>query len=114
MQTTNETPVFLKTYDLYKVLYEAVKKFNKSDKYSLGEKIKEKVIELIEAITKAGYAKAEWKVVQIEQAIITLELIKVFIRLAYDTNCLNEKQYLNLQECAQEIGRMLGGWKKSQ
>lgn len=114
MQVINETPVFLKSYDLYKVLYEAVKKFDKSDKYSLGEKTKEKVIELIEAITKAGYAKAEWKVVQIEHAIITLELIKVFIRLAYDINCINEKQYLNLQERVQEIGRMLGGWKRSQ
>jgi len=114
MRLINEEPVFLKSYDLYIALYEAVKKFNKSDRYSLGEKTKEKVLELIESITKAGYAKAEWKAIQIEQAIIDLELIKVFIRLAYDTNCVNEKQYLSLQDHIQEIGRMLGGWKKSQ
>ena len=47
---------------------------------------------------------------QIEQAIITLELVKVLFDLL-DTNCVNEKQYLNLQERVQEIGRMLGGWK---
>lgn len=113
MQKISEASVFQKSYDLYKLVHRLVKKYPKNDRYSAGEKTKEKILELIESITKAGYAKKEWKLVQIEQAIISLELVKVFVRLGYDTQCLNEKQCLDLQERIQEIGRELGGWKRS-
>ena len=113
MQEIHGTPVFQKSYDLYKGLHVMIKKYPKGDRYSLGEKTQTEILELIEAITKAGHAKKEWKVPQIEQAIIKLELLKVFIRLGYDTKCLSERQYLAIQERVQEIGRMLGGWKKS-
>ncbi|MBP9864134.1 four helix bundle protein [Patescibacteria group bacterium] len=113
MQEIHESSVFQKSYDLYKAIHVTIKKYPKGDRYSLGEKTQIQVLDLIEAITKAGHAKKEWKVPQIEQAIIKLELIKVLIRLGYDTHCLNEKQSLNIQEKIQEIGRMLGGWKRS-
>jgi hypothetical protein len=32
------------------------------------------------------------------------------IRLAYETNALQDKHYLSLQQQLQEIGKMLGGW----
>ena len=113
MQEISETPIFLKSYDLYKSIYDAIKKYPKGDRYSLGEKTKEAILGLISAIIKAGYAKKEWKASHIEQASICLELIKIFLRLGYDTRCLTEKQHLSFQEQAQEIGRMLGGWKRS-
>lgn len=113
MQTISETPVFQKTYDLYKALHEIVKKYPKGDRYSLGEKTQQKVLDLLEAITKAGHAKKEWKAAILDQAIAASDLVKVFIRLGYDTTCLNQKQYIALEERLQEIGRMLGGWKRS-
>jgi len=113
MQEIHDTPVFQKSYDLYKFLHEAVKKYAKGDRYSLGEETKKKTLELIETITKAGHAKKEWKTPFIEQAIIALELVKVFTRLGYDTRSLNQQQFLELLERIQEIGRMLGGWKRS-
>lgn len=113
MQEIHDAPVFQKSYDLYKGLHGLISKYPKGDRFSLGEKTKEQILELIEAITKAGHAKKEWKTPQIEQAIVKLELIKIFVRLGYDTHCLNEKQYVVIQERIQEIGRMLGGWKRS-
>lgn len=113
MQTATETPVFQKTYDLYKILHEMVKKYPKGDRYSLGEKTQQKVLDLLESITKAGHAKKEWKVSFLDQGITTSDLVKVLIRLGYDTHCLSQKQYILLQERLQEIGRMLGGWKRS-
>lgn len=113
MQEINETTVFQKSYDLYRVLHETVKKYPKADRYSLGETTKEKTLELIEAITKAGYAKKEWKVSHIEQAIASLEIVKIFVRLGYDTKAIDQKRYIDLQDKVQEIGRMLGGWRKS-
>ncbi len=113
MAEVQEMSLFQKAYDLYRVLHEATKKYSKGDRYSIGEETKKKVLEVIEAITKAGHAKKEWKVSLIEQAVISLELVKVFTRLGYDTRSLNQQQYLEIQERIQEIGRMLGGWKRS-
>ena len=113
MQEIHETPVFQKSYDLYKVLHEAVKKYPKGDRYSLGERTQTHTLELIESIAKAGHAKKDWKVPLLEQAIVSLELLKVLVRLGQDTRCLNQKQYLEMQERMQEIGRMLGGWRRS-
>lgn len=113
MQEINGTPVFQKSYDLYRVLHETVKKYPKADRYSLGETTKLKTLELIEAITKAGYSKKEWKASFIDQAITSLEIVKIFIRLAYDTKTIDQKRYIDLQEKIQEIGRMLGGWKRA-
>lgn len=113
MQEIHDTSVFQKTYDLYKLLHEAVKKYPKGDRYSLGEKTLSHVLEIIEGITKAGHAKRDWKAPIIEQTIVSLEITKVLVRLGQDTRCLNLAQYVESQERIQEIGRMLGGWKRS-
>ena len=52
MYEIHETPVFQKSYDLYKQLHELVKKYSKGDRYSLGEKSQQQVLDLIEAGTK--------------------------------------------------------------
>ena len=44
---------------------------------------------------------------------IKLDLLKVLLRLSKDTQAINDKEYLELQEILAEIGRMLGGWIKS-
>lgn len=37
----------------------------------------------------------------------------MLIRLAKDVQALDNKKYLQLEQALQEIGRMLGGWRKS-
>ena len=39
-----------------------------------------------------------------------IDLLKILLRLAKDTLALTNKNYLELQEMLQEIGKMLGGW----
>jgi len=106
-------PVFQKTYDLYRLLHEEVKKFPKSDRHTLGERCKITALDILEQTIRAGSAKKEWKVPPIEDALVRLEILKVLVRLAYETGCLPEKRYLDIQERLREIGRMFGGWRKS-
>ena len=44
---------------------------------------------------------------------VKVDLLKVLLRLAKDTQALSEGRYLNLQEMLQEIGKMLGGWMRA-
>jgi len=39
-----------------------------------------------------------------------IDLLKILLRLANDTQALTNRSYLQLQEMLQEIGKMLGGW----
>jgi four helix bundle protein len=70
-------------------------------------------LEIIEQVIKAGTSSRREKLLYINTAIISLDLLKILIRLAKDIKCLDNKKYLQLQESLQEIGRMLGGWKRS-
>ena len=70
-------------------------------------------LDLIELIIKEGTTSKEKELPHLEKAVIYLDLLKVFIRLAKDVEALDGKKYTTLQQKLQEIGRMIGGWKKS-
>jgi hypothetical protein len=43
----------------------------------------------------------------------SVDMLRVFIRLASDTKIIDKKLYISLQQQIDEIGRMLGGWLKT-
>ncbi len=61
----------------------------------------------------AGSTDKDKKLPFIEKSIVSLDLLKILIRLAKDIQALDNKKYLQLQQSLLEIGRMLGGWRKS-
>ena len=61
----------------------------------------------------AGAARDIQKLPFLTKAIVITDLLKIFIRMAKDTHALDTKKYIKLEEALQEIGRMLGGWKRS-
>lgn len=106
-------PIFTKLYDFYKNLSQILSLFPKAKRYTLGQKIDNLTLEILEFSIAAGISLPEKKLSYLEKAIISLDLLKILLRLAKDIQCLDNKKYLQLQESLQEIGRMLGGWKKS-
>jgi len=94
-------------------LYQYLKFFPKKDRYTLGQKIDTFTLSVIELVVLAGTTSPEKKLPYLEKAIVSLDLLKLLIRLAKDVQALDNKKYLILQTLLQEIGRMLGGWKKS-
>jgi hypothetical protein len=43
----------------------------------------------------------------------SVDMLRIFIRLAADTKVIDKKYYVLLQEQIDEVGRMLGGWLKT-
>lgn len=89
-----------------------IEKMPKKDKYSLGQKIEQTNLEMIELLIGAGSNKDK-KLLYLEKASIKLDLLKLLIRLAEEIKAIPTKKYLHLQEILQEIGKMLGGWIRS-
>ena len=95
------------------MLYQYTKFFPKKDRYSLGKKIDTLALSLIELVIFAGSTSKEKKLPYIQKAIVSVDLIKILLRVAKDIDALEGKKYIVLQQNLQEIGRQLGGWKKS-
>ena len=87
--------------------------FNKSEKYSLGEKLESSLLDILMDIVEAGRNKREWKISSVESALFRLEKTKILLRLCWDLKQIPEGRICDFQEKVQKIGRMLGGWRRS-
>jgi four helix bundle protein len=108
-----DVPIFQKSYDLYKLLYLYVGSFPKKDRYTLGQRIENSLLDFIESIILACQLAKTEKLPILQKASIKLDVVKVFIRLCKDLKVLDNKKYLILESQIQEIGKMLGGWIKA-
>ena len=81
-------------------------------RYTLGGKIEHYFLELLESIFIALYLPRERKIDRLTVAIAKLDGVKFFLQLAWENKCLAQDKYIGLSEQLNEVGRMLGGWKK--
>jgi hypothetical protein len=107
-----DIPISQKVYDFYKELCITLTKFPKLYKYTLGQKIDQTTLDLYELLFLATTTQHYEKSHILEKASSKLELLKVLIRLAKDTQCIETKKYIYLETFLQETGKMLGGWIK--
>lgn len=81
-------------------------------RHTLGGKIEHYFLELLEAIFISLYLTPARKIEQLIVAITKLDGVKFFFQLAWENKCIPQNKYIELSERLNEIGRMLGGWKK--
>lgn len=104
-------PIFTKFYDFYRHLTVLITAFPKTKRYTLGQRLDQISLDVIELLTSVPYSQNKSETLgQISRKV---DLLKVLLRLAKDTQALTNKNYVELQAILQEIGKMLGGWIKS-
>ena len=87
--------------------------FPRLTKYTLGGKIDTLFTDFIELLLFAGYASREQKAAVIAKANAKFDSLKFFLQVAWETKNLDHKKYTTLSTPLGEVGRMLGGWRKS-
>jgi len=60
----------------------------------------------------AGYAPKQYKASIVRKASSKFDALKLFIRIAWELEYLNHKQYAKISEPLNVVGKMLGGWLK--
>ncbi len=108
-----DIPILKKSYDLYRTFHEYRRVVPKAERFTLYERCENAILDMVEAILEAGYAKSVQKAAVLERASVKLNVVRFFIRLLKETRCIDVKKYATLQEMIDEIGRMLGGWIRS-
>lgn len=104
----SDIPIFTKLYDFYKTLTPVIATFPKTKRYTLGQKLDNLTLEIFELLFSVPVSQD--KASTLRQISVKLDLLKILLRLAKDTQAMTNKNYLELQAFLQEIGKMLGGW----
>lgn len=89
-----------------------VKDFPKTSRYTLGNKIDEHFLNKLSYIYLATYQPPAEKILTLTRAITQLDLVKFLLSIAWESHIVANNHYITLSENLDEIGRMLGGWKK--
>ncbi len=85
--------------------------FPKTKRYTLGQKIDDLSLEIFELLL--SISQSDQKTLTLHKISIKLDLLKILLRIAKDSQAIKDKNYLELQAILQEVGKMLGGWIRS-
>jgi hypothetical protein len=105
-----DLPVYKKTYDLLLDLFNLSSNLPKAYKYTLGERIQLEAIEVIVNIYKANtnIEKLEY----ISKSREHIEIIRLIVRILYDTKQISLKRMIFINKIIEEISKQLVGWQK--
>ena len=105
-------PLLQKMKETYILWYSYLLTLPKTHRYSLGQRIDTFCIETIEAIAIASFLSPAEKQPYVRLAIRKVDTVKILLMILWETKSLDNKKYLALSVKIDEVGRMLGGWKK--
>lgn len=108
-----DTPIFIKSYDLYKLFYGFRTLIPKNDRYTIWQRCENLMLDVVEGILYASQLPKIEKLPILEKTSMKLSFLRVFVRLMKDTKAIDNKKYVSLETIIDEIGRQVGGWIKS-
>lgn len=111
--TTNQESIIQKVYDLLKHTIPVLNRFPRNQKFTLADRIQQRLTDLLELYIRAYFAHRREKSQKLKQANVELEILRHYFRLAHDLGLYPSSQYQRFAESLHEIGRMTGGWIKS-
>ena len=112
MAKEQELIVITKTYDLILWSCNHTSRFPRNHRFVLGERIERNLYELLELLIEAKYSRAPHPLLQ--RVNLALEMLRFQMRLAKDLQCLRAQSYGYASKAIDEIGRLIGGWLRSQ
>lgn len=97
---------------VYKTWYGYRDAMPKKSRYTLGDKIDNRFIAVLELLYVASYQSAQEKLPTIQRALSGVDTLKFLLRIAWEIHVFDDKKYATLSEGLNEVGRQVGGWRK--
>ena len=85
----------------------------KGARYTLGARIENKFLDLLELSYAAYFSEKEKKAEKIAECIFITDILKFLVSVAWEGKVISDQQCEGIAVKLEEIGKMLGGWKKS-
>ncbi len=103
-------PVLQKVKSAYLLWYGYFLILPKTHRFSLGQRIDNTFVDIIEATATASFLIRQEKIPLVRRAIQKTDTLKVLLMILWETKSLNDKKYIALSMKVDEFGKMLGGW----
>jgi hypothetical protein len=108
-----ELPVINRSQELYEASLKITDKLPALRRQTLGRRLETSILELLELFIMAKHAPKAHKTAYLIKATSRVEIVQFQLRILLTQKLANETTLHQLQAKAAEIGRMLGGWRKS-
>lgn len=108
----NLPAVISKGKDAYQYWLAIQKNLPKIERFGIGQKIDLIFLNVLELAYNASYLPPDQKVIELGKVVSRLNILKFFLQIAWENKFIHTGKYAELSEKLEEIGRMLGGWKK--
>ncbi|MCK9293437.1 diversity-generating retroelement protein Avd [archaeon] len=107
----DDLKLYKETYDFLLWLYPEIKKFPKSEKYTLGERLKNTTESLLLNIVLINKNKSKQE--YLKKADLDLGLLRILLRLSSDLKVMPFKKYEIASKKVNDMGNLLGGLIKT-
>jgi len=113
MNKAQQLPLYLKIYQLIKMLNEVIRNFPRYHKYILGEEMIKLAWQCLDLVLEANSLPNEEKSQKISELSLVFDKLKLRLRMSQELNLVSKNQYAHLQtNYSMEIGKMIGAWLK--
>ncbi len=112
MAQYSHLPIFVKTYEVVKLVYRIVRQFRKEYKYSLGVELQQIIWQILDEIIITNSLSDIQKKEGIERISQLFDKFKIRFRFAYEMTLISSEKFGKAHKEFEEIGRMIGGWQR--
>ncbi len=105
-------PVVEKTKDTYKNWITIHRNIPRTERFGIGLKIDSLFLELLEILRTATYAQIMEKIKILENGLLKIDSLRFFVQILWETRLISNSQFITLGGDIENIGKMVGGWKK--
>ena len=85
----------------------------KGARYTIGERIENKFLDLLELSYNAYFSEKDTKAKKIGECILIADGLKFLISVAWEGKMISDKHCEDIAVKMDEVGKMFGGWKNS-
>ena len=86
---------------------------SKSSRFTIGARIENKFLDLLELTHTTYFTEKDKKAEKITECILLLDTLKFLISIAWEGKIIPANKFEELAKKLEEAGRMFGGWKKN-
>jgi hypothetical protein len=108
----NILPVIEHMLSVYKMWYGYRDGIPKKSRYTLGDKIDARFVQVLELLYIASYQNVFEKGATLDRCLSGVDTLKFLLRIAWELHVFDEKKYAALSEGLDKVGKQIGGWKK--
>jgi four helix bundle protein len=106
-----QSPIFARTYDFVAWIIPLTIKFPRSQRFVMAAALQREVIHFQELLIEASHQKEKNDLLLSADA--ELDKVRTHVRMSLEMGLIQPGQYEHAARLMTEIGKLLGGWKKT-